>query len=109
MRSKAFACLLRQEVAYFDQVENTTGAICHRLSSDTLAVNDMFGNRFCTILETIAVLIAGLIFSLLLNWSLALTVLAFIIGMSGVASSELYIQVRSNRAIQHPLQGASSV
>ncbi|CAF1151950.1 unnamed protein product [Rotaria sordida] len=34
IRSKAFECLLRQEVAYFDRPENSSGAICVRLSSD---------------------------------------------------------------------------
>ncbi|CAF4115348.1 unnamed protein product [Rotaria sp. Silwood2] len=38
LRAKAFACLLRQEVAYFDLPENSSGAICTRLSSDALAI-----------------------------------------------------------------------
>ncbi|CAF3865810.1 unnamed protein product, partial [Rotaria sordida] len=41
IRSKAFACLLRQEVAYFDQPENSSGAICTRLLSDGSAIQDM--------------------------------------------------------------------
>ncbi|CAF4276815.1 unnamed protein product, partial [Adineta steineri] len=34
IRSKAFACFLRQEVAYFDRPENSSGAICTQLSSN---------------------------------------------------------------------------
>ncbi|CAF3163376.1 unnamed protein product [Rotaria sp. Silwood2] len=45
IRSKAFACLLRQEVAYFDRPENSSGAICARLSSDASAVQEMTGTR----------------------------------------------------------------
>ncbi|CAF1173110.1 unnamed protein product [Rotaria sp. Silwood1] len=41
IRSKAFACLLRQEVAYFDRPENSSGAICTRLSSDASAIQEM--------------------------------------------------------------------
>ncbi|CAF4619274.1 unnamed protein product, partial [Rotaria sp. Silwood2] len=41
IRSKAFACLLRQEVTYFDRPENSSGAICARLSSDASAVQEM--------------------------------------------------------------------
>ncbi|CAF1062292.1 unnamed protein product [Rotaria sordida] len=38
IRSKAFACLLRQEVAYFDRPENNSNTICTRLSSDATAL-----------------------------------------------------------------------
>ncbi|CAF5042151.1 unnamed protein product, partial [Rotaria sp. Silwood1] len=40
IRLKAFGCLLRQEVAYFDRPENSSGAICVRLSSNALAVQE---------------------------------------------------------------------
>ncbi|CAF1381463.1 unnamed protein product, partial [Rotaria sordida] len=49
IRSKAFACLLRQEVAYFDQPENSSGAICTRLLSDGSAIQDMTGQRVALI------------------------------------------------------------
>ncbi|CAF3824275.1 unnamed protein product [Rotaria magnacalcarata] len=37
IRSKAFGCLFRQEVAYFDRSEKTSGAISVHLSSDAAA------------------------------------------------------------------------
>ncbi|CAF1450737.1 unnamed protein product [Rotaria sordida] len=45
IRSKAFACLLRQEVAYYERPENSSGTICARLSSDALAVQEMASTR----------------------------------------------------------------
>ncbi|CAF3680698.1 unnamed protein product [Rotaria sp. Silwood1] len=51
IRSKAFACLLRQEVAYFDRPENSSGAICTRLSSDASAIQEMSGARLGNICE----------------------------------------------------------
>jgi len=45
VRSKAFACLLRQEVAYFDRSENSSGAICARLSTEASAIQQMTGTR----------------------------------------------------------------
>ncbi|CAF1398804.1 unnamed protein product [Rotaria sordida] len=56
IRSKAFACLLRQEVAYFDRPENSSGAICTRLLSDGSAIQDMTGIRLGAICEAIALL-----------------------------------------------------
>ncbi|CAF3532126.1 unnamed protein product [Rotaria sp. Silwood1] len=54
IRSKAFAYLLRQEVAYFDRPENSSGAICTRLSSDASAVQEMTGTRLGAIFQVIA-------------------------------------------------------
>ncbi|CAF3717303.1 unnamed protein product [Rotaria sp. Silwood1] len=55
IRSKAFACLLRQEVAYFDRPENSSGAICARLSSDALSFQEMAGIQLGAIYEALAV------------------------------------------------------
>ncbi|CAF1046776.1 unnamed protein product [Rotaria sordida] len=38
LRAKIFRLLLRQEIAYFDQLENSTGALCTRLSTEASAV-----------------------------------------------------------------------
>ncbi|CAF0927629.1 unnamed protein product [Rotaria sordida] len=62
IRSKAFACLLRQEVAYFDRPENSSGAICARLSSDASAVQEMTGTRLGIICEAVALSFFGILF-----------------------------------------------
>ncbi|CAF1054187.1 unnamed protein product [Didymodactylos carnosus] len=41
LRIKLFQCMLQQEVAWFDKEENYTGALCQRLSSDALTVQDL--------------------------------------------------------------------
>ncbi|CAF1567474.1 unnamed protein product [Rotaria sp. Silwood1] len=38
LRIKAFGCILRQEVGWFDEVENNVGALCSRLSTDALEI-----------------------------------------------------------------------
>ncbi|CAF1214185.1 unnamed protein product, partial [Rotaria sordida] len=53
--AKAFAHLLRQEVAFFDRLENSSGAICNRLSSDALAIQQMAGARLGIVCESIAI------------------------------------------------------
>ena len=62
MRSKAFECLLRQEVAYFDQPENSCSAISTRFSSDALAIRELSGIRLGFICEALAVLVFGFLF-----------------------------------------------
>ncbi len=38
LRKMAFAAILRQEIAWFDKSENSTGSLCARLSSDATNV-----------------------------------------------------------------------
>ncbi|CAF4979491.1 unnamed protein product, partial [Rotaria sp. Silwood1] len=74
IRSKAFACLLRQEVAYFDRPENSSGAICARLSSDASAIQQMTGTRLGVICEAIALSFFGILFGCLISWPLTLII-----------------------------------
>jgi ATP-binding cassette subfamily B (MDR/TAP) protein 1 len=76
IRLKAFSCLLRQEVAYFDRPENSSGSISNRLSSDALAIQQMTGSRLGMMCEAFALFVSGLISGILLNWQL--TIIAFI-------------------------------
>ncbi|UJR29570.1 hypothetical protein I4U23_010787 [Adineta vaga] len=72
IRSQAFACLLRQELAYFDRPENTSGAICARLASNATALQDMTGTRLGAICEALALSVFGLLFGFIFSWQLTL-------------------------------------
>ncbi len=74
IRSKAFACLLRQEVAYFDRPENTSDAICTRLSTDALAIQEMTGTRLGVICEAVALIFFGFLFGCFFSWQLTIIV-----------------------------------
>jgi ATP-binding cassette subfamily B (MDR/TAP) protein 1 len=80
IRSKAFASLLRQEVAYFDRPENSSGAICVRLSTEAAAIQEMAGTRLGVICEGFSLSCFGLIFGMFISWQLTLIVfIAFLI------------------------------
>ncbi|CAF1044852.1 unnamed protein product [Adineta steineri] len=72
VRSKAFACLLRQEVAYFDRPENSSGTITVRLSSNASAIQDMIGTTLGLIFQGFALFLFGLVFGLLFSRQLTL-------------------------------------
>ncbi|UJR18771.1 hypothetical protein I4U23_005677 [Adineta vaga] len=76
IRAKAFACLLRQEVAYFDQPENSSGSIDARLSSGAAALQDMAGARLGVILQAFALTGFGILFGL--AFSVELTIIIFL-------------------------------
>ncbi|CAF1083084.1 unnamed protein product [Adineta steineri] len=85
IRSKAFACFLRQEVAYFDRPENSSGAICNQLSSNAAAIEDMAGTRLGVICETLSLSVFGCLFGFFYNWELTIIIaIAFVIILIGV-------------------------
>ena len=90
IRSKAFACLLRQEIAYFDRPENSSGAVCVRLSSEAAAIQEMAGTRLGVICEGFALTCFGLIFGILVSWQL--TIIVFIAFL--IVAVVVYLDVR---------------
>jgi len=51
LRKRAFSSILRQDIAYFDDHRNSTGALCTRLGSDASRVQGCTGVRLGTILK----------------------------------------------------------
>ncbi|CAF1423248.1 unnamed protein product, partial [Adineta steineri] len=76
IRSKAFGCFLRQEAAYFDRPENSSGAICTQLSSNAAAIEDMAGSRLGVICQALSMSFFGFVLGLYYNWQL--TIIIFI-------------------------------
>ncbi|CAF4068216.1 unnamed protein product, partial [Adineta steineri] len=74
IRSKAFACFLRQEVAYFDRPENSSGAICTQLSSNAAAIEDMSVSRLGVICQALSLSAFGYLLGLYYNWQLTIII-----------------------------------
>ena len=74
IRVKTFACLLRQEMAFFDRPENSSGAISVRLSSDVAALEQMVGIRLGVICEALTVACFGFLFGIFFSWQLTFIV-----------------------------------
>lgn len=78
LRSKAFHTLLCQEVAYFDNPKNNTGALCTRLATEASAVQGATGIRIGTTFQNLASLGTGIIISFVFSWQLTLLILGFV-------------------------------
>lgn len=109
IRSKAFAALLLQEVAYFDQPENSSGAISTRLSSDAAAIQKMTGTRLGIVCETLAMFSFGLIVGTWISWQLMLVTLFSLLIYVAVAYADIYLQTRANKQIEVLVGRASTV
>ena len=53
LRARGFKAMLRQEMGYFDDHKNSTGALCTRLATDASAVKGATGVRAGTIVQAL--------------------------------------------------------
>ncbi len=51
LRKNVFQTILRQEIAWFDDKENSTGALCARLSQDAASVNGVSGETLSSLFQ----------------------------------------------------------
>ncbi|CAF2108011.1 unnamed protein product [Rotaria magnacalcarata] len=109
IRTKAFASLLRQEVAYFDQSENSSGAICHRLSSDALSIQQITSTRLGYICETLAMFMLGIIFGFLFNYQFSLIVLFMLFIVAAFTYLNIIFEMRLHKKCGNILRQASSI
>ncbi|CAF1331651.1 unnamed protein product [Rotaria sordida] len=109
IRSKAFACLLRQEVAYFDRPENNSGTICTCLSSNASAVQEMSSTRLGVICETLTVTFFGILFGCLISWQLILIVFGSLFILSIITYGDMRIGLWITEQSNHIVERASAL
>ncbi|CAK7240170.1 MAG: GTPase-activating protein [Sporothrix thermara] len=77
-RDRAFRTMLRQDIAFFDKDENTSGALTSFLSTEVTHVAGLSGATLGTILTVITTLVSALVVSIIIGWKLALVCTATI-------------------------------
>ncbi|KAK3022689.1 hypothetical protein RJ639_047605 [Escallonia herrerae] len=93
IRSMCFEKVVRMEVSWFDEPENSSGAIGARLSADAATVRALVGDALGQLVQDAASAAAGLAIAFQACWQLALIILALIplIGVNG------YIQLKFSK------------
>ncbi|KAK7244404.1 hypothetical protein RIF29_39225 [Crotalaria pallida] len=76
IRSLTFEKVVHQEISWFDDPANSSGAVGARLSTDASTVRSLVGNTLSLIVQNIATITAGLVIAFTANWILAFIVLA---------------------------------
>ncbi|XP_024928239.2 ABC transporter B family member 15 isoform X1 [Ziziphus jujuba] len=76
IRERMLSKILTFEVGWFDQDENSSGAICSRLAKDANVVRSLVGDRMALIIQTISAVIIACTLGLVVAWRLALVMMA---------------------------------
>ncbi|XP_021297599.1 ABC transporter B family member 15-like [Herrania umbratica] len=76
IRERMLSKVLTFEVGWYDQDENSSGAICSRLAKDANVVRSLVGDRMALIVQTISAVTIACTMGLVLAWRLALVMIA---------------------------------
>ncbi|KAJ0081777.1 hypothetical protein Patl1_10088 [Pistacia atlantica] len=76
IRASTFEKVVHQEISWFDDPANSSGAIGARLSTDASQVRSIVGDALALIVQNIATITAGLVIAFTANWILAFVILA---------------------------------
>ena len=104
-----FQCLLRQEIAYFDRPENSSGNICSRLASNASALQEMAGTRLGSLIEATSMLFIATILGFVFNIQLTLVSLLFVILIFIVVFNHIKSYAAIKKEASSILERANSV
>ncbi|XWS32817.1 hypothetical protein CRYUN_Cryun22dG0022200 [Craigia yunnanensis] len=76
IRERMLSKILTFEVGWFDQDENSSGAICSRLAKDANVVRSLVGDRLALIVQTISAVTIACTMGLVIAWRLAVVMIA---------------------------------
>lgn len=92
LRHFMFKAMLRQDMSYFDDHDNNTGALTTRLATEASLVQGVTGIQFGLVAEVVFNIVVAIIIAFIYSWQLTLLVLAFVplLGVAGVIEWKLY-------------------
>ncbi|PIA52985.1 hypothetical protein AQUCO_01000686v1 [Aquilegia coerulea] len=76
VRRMMFSAILRSEVGWFDEEENSADTLSMRLANDATFVRATFSNRLSIFIQDTAAVLVALLIGMVLEWRLALLALA---------------------------------
>ncbi|KAF2304814.1 hypothetical protein GH714_038039 [Hevea brasiliensis] len=92
IRTICFEKVVHMEVGWFDDPDNSSGAIGARLSADAALIRALVGDTLAQLVQNIASVVAGLVIAFTASWQLAFIVLVLLplIGVNGYVQVKLF-------------------
>ncbi|KMZ62963.1 ABC transporter B family member 20 [Zostera marina] len=109
VRRMMFSAMLRNEVGWFDDEENSADALSMRLANDATFVRAAFSNRLSILIQDMSAIIVALLIGALLQWRLALVALATLPVLTVSAMAQKMWLAGFSRGIQDMHRKASLV
>ncbi|OEL15026.1 ABC transporter B family member 11 [Dichanthelium oligosanthes] len=78
IRALSFTQVVYQEIGWFDDPLNSSGAIGSRLSTDAASIRGIAGDVLSLIVQNISTAIVGIVIAMVANWKLACIVVCFV-------------------------------
>ncbi|XP_028754614.1 ABC transporter B family member 2 [Neltuma alba] len=93
VREALFSAILKNEIGWFDDADNTSSMLSSRLETDATLLRTIVVDRSTILLQNVGLVVASFIIAFLLNWRLTLVVLAtYPLVISGHISEKLFFQ-----------------
>ncbi|KAL5554800.1 hypothetical protein UlMin_042201 [Ulmus minor] len=109
VRRMMFSAMLRNEVGWFDEEENSADTLSMRLANDATFVRAAFSNRLSIFIQDSAAVIVAVLIGMLLEWRYALVALATLPFLTVSAIAQKLWLAGFSRGIQEMHRKASLV
>ena len=107
-RDRAFRTMLRQDIAFFDEEENSTGALTSFLSTEATHLAGISGVTLGTLLSVSTTLFSAIIVSLAIGWKLALVTMCTIPVVLGCGFFRFWVLARFESNAQKSYKKSAS-
>lgn len=89
--------MLRNEVGWFDEEENSADNLSMRLANDATFVRAAFSNRLSIFIQDFAAVLVAVLIGMLLQWRLALVALATlpVLMVSAIAQVDIWSRLKT--------------
>ncbi|KAI0531451.1 hypothetical protein KFK09_001006 [Dendrobium nobile] len=109
VRRMMFSAMLRNEVGWYDEEENSADTLSMRLANDATFVRAAFSNRLSIFIQDAAAVVVAILIGMLLEWRIALVALATLPILTVSAVAQKMWLAGFSRGIQEMHRKASLV
>lgn len=108
LKLKSLHAVMRQDIAFFDQKEHSSGALSSMIFNHSANVGTAFGAVLCQILIAFGNLLGSQIMSFVMDWRLAIAALPAMLSLLAASYANVYLMEKFEIVLQEPIERTSS-